>query len=220
VWKLYLSLAFLGLAAIDPVGIGIMPVLLVQKKPYSRAFAFLGGSFAALMLMGLLFARGLGKIVCRFEQHNRWLVPTIELAAAGLLLIIATSLFVRLKLGKISVDPSAKTRQWLKLDSWHLFILGGLLVAGQSVLDIVFVIAMVRVGQFRLSNFGLVAAVATYAVTALILQLLVVAFFRATPASKKQKALERIHRLQLKYSTQVLIIISLALSCLLIVLAI
>lgn len=78
---LFISLAVLGLAAIDPIGLAAMPVLLVQRRPFARSFAFLGGSFISLMVMGLLFARGFGLIVLHFEKAHTWLIPSAEVLA-------------------------------------------------------------------------------------------------------------------------------------------
>jgi hypothetical protein len=212
-------LAALGLSAIDPIGIGVMPVLLVQKRPYRRVLAFLGGSFVSLMVMGLLFAKGLGQAVLRFEHGHSWFVPTVERVAGVVLLAIAVTLYLQLRAGKASIEPSGRTRRWLELGGWQLFALGALLVAVQSVIDVVFVIAMVRVGQFKLSGFMLAAAVATYAVTALILQIAVVGAFRFAPSRQKTKTLETVHVLLAKYSYQALIAVSLLLGCVLFVIA-
>src|SRR5579864_3373190 len=102
--NVYIALAFLGLSAIDPVGIGIMPILLVQGHPYRRVAAFLGGSFLSLMTMGLLFAKGLGQLVLKFEHSHPWFIPTVEAIAGVILLITALTVYVRLKAGKASVE--------------------------------------------------------------------------------------------------------------------
>jgi hypothetical protein len=218
-YSVYGSLALLGLAAIDPIGIGIMPILLVQKHPYKRVALFLGGSFCALMIMGLIFAKGFGEIVLRFEHHSSWFVPTVEVIAAVVLLSIALTLYIKLRTGKASVEPSAATRRWLQLGGWQLFIAGAGLVAVQSLIDLVFVIAMIRVGQLTLSNTGLVGAVATYAVTALALQALVVGAFVMTPWRQRTRTLEKVHTLLEQYAYQTVIIVSILLSGILLVLA-
>lgn len=219
-YGLYISLAILGLSAIDPIGIGIMPILLIQKHPYKRAVTFLSGSFVSLMVMGLLFARGLGIVVVRFERMHTWFVSTIEAIAGAILLLIALFVYIRLKTGKTSVEPSTRTRRWLQLGSWQLFLSGAVLVAVQSIVDVVFVIAMVRVGQFKLSHFRLVAAVATYALTALVLQIAVIGAFRMTPPRKRAKLLDTVRTLLLTYSNQALIAVSLVLGLILVGLAI
>ncbi|HEX4774970.1 MAG TPA: GAP family protein [Candidatus Saccharimonadales bacterium] len=216
---LYVALALLGLAAIDPVGIGIMPLLLVQQRPYGRSFLFLGGSFVSLMVMGLLFAKGLGKVVLHFERHNSWFVPTVEVIGGSILLIIAATLYIQLRRGSLGVEPGGKMRRALDFGSARLFVAGALLVAVQSVVDVVFVVAMVRIGQYSLSNVALILAVVTYAIAALILQAAVIAAFCLTPAKQKTQTLELVHRLLEKYAHQALIIISFGLGCLLLVLA-
>jgi hypothetical protein len=218
-FSLYLALAGLGLAAIDPIGIGIMPVLLVQRDPYKRALIFLSGSFVSLVVMGLAFAKGLGRVVLTFEHHNRWFVPSIELIGGATLLIVSLTVFWQLKQGKTAVEPAGKTRQWLSLGNSRLFVLGALLVAIQSVLDVVFVIAMVRIGQLQLSYLGLITAIITYSIMAIMLQLAVIAAFYLAPSKQKTAILEKVHQLLLKYSYQALGLLSLVLSATLFVLA-
>lgn len=216
---LYTSLAFLGLLAIDPIGIGIIPILLIQKHPYRRVTVFLGGSFITLMIMGLLLAKGLGGIVLRLEQRRSWFVPTVETVAGLILLAIAAAVYSRLRAGKLSTEASSRTLRWLQLGSWQLFSLGALLVAIQSIVDLVFVIAMVRIGQLKLSDLVILGAIATYALAALILQLSIVIAFRFAPHQQKAKTLDTAHGLLVKYSNQALIIVSLILSLVLFTLA-
>jgi hypothetical protein len=215
----FVSLALLGLAAIDPIGIAIMPILLAQKHPYKRAALFLSGSFCSLMIMGLVFAKGFGAIVLRFEHRNTWFVQTVELIAAAVLLIIALTLYIKLRTGKTSLEPADKTRRWLQLGGWRLFLAGAVLVAVQSLIDLVFVIAMIRVGQLELSNIGLVGAVATYAVTALLLQALVVGAFAVTPMRHRTHTLAKVHTLLGRYAYQAVVIVSILLSYILLALA-
>jgi hypothetical protein len=218
-YGLYASLALLGLAAIDPIGIGIMPLLLVRQHPYKRVALFLGGSFCSLMIMGLVCAKGFGHIVLRFEHRETWFVPTVELIAALILLGIALLLYIQLKAGKLAVEPSGKTRRWLRLGGWRLFVAGGVLVVVQSLLDVVFVIAMIRVGQLQHSNLGLITAVATYTLTALVLQIAVVVTFIFTPPRHRTRMLENIHRLLVRYAYEAVIIVSIVLSAILLILA-
>jgi len=208
---LFVSLVALGLAAIDPIGLAAMPVLLVQRRPFARSFAFLGGSFASLMVMGLLFARGFGLIVLHFEKAHAWLVPSIEVLAGAVLLGIAATVFWQLKTGRVSVEPPAKLRNRLNLSELHLFAFGAALVAVQSLLDVVFVIAMIRIGQIHLSVIALTAAVMTYAVTALILQFSVLAAFKLTPEKQKHQILAKVHNLLAHYANQAVIGVSLIL---------
>jgi Ca2+/Na+ antiporter len=219
VLSLCISLIALGLAAIDPIGIGIIPILLVQKNPYRKAAIFLSGSFISLIIMGLLFSKGLGQIILHFEHHNTWLIPLAELVAAAGLIVVALVIYIQLKRGKTSIEPSERTRKWLKLGSWHLFFIGITLVAIQSLLDIVFIVAMVRIGDLKLSNLKVISSVIVYSIAALSLQLLVVAAFRLSPTKQKARTLEKVHNVLELYSYQALIIVSLTLSLLLIILA-
>ena len=215
----YVSLALLGLSAVDPIGIAAMPILLLQRNPYRRSFVFLGGSCLSLMVMGLLFARGFGLMVLRFENAHSWFVSSIEAIGGVVLLGIAAAVFWRLKAGKSSVEPSEAMTQRLHLGSWQLFGLGALLVAVQSVVDVVFVIAMIRVGQLHLRVVTLSAAVATYAIAALALQLAVVAAYASTPPGHRAKTLDTVRRLLVKYANQALVAVSFLLGCALLVLA-
>lgn len=210
---LFISLTLLGLAAIDPIGIAAMPILLIQKRPLARSFAFMGGSLVALLVMGELFARGFGVIVLHFETTHSWLVPSVEMLAGLVLLGLATTLLWRLRTGRLSAEPSDTMVKRLRLGGWHLFILGAALVAVQSVLDVVFVIAMIRIGQLHLAATTLTAAVATYAVAALVLQAAVVAAYVLTPEQQRRQTLDKIHNLLLRYANQALVGVSLLLGC-------
>jgi fumarate reductase subunit D len=216
---LFISLALLGLAAVDPIGIAAMPVLLVQPQPYRRSFVFLGGSWVSLMVMGVLFARGFGTVVLRFEQSHTWFVPAAEAFAGVVLLVIAVTLFYKNKAGKLPAEPSGAMRRRLRLGNWQLFGLGAVLVAIQSVVDVVFVIAMIRVGQLHQPGVRLVAAVATYAVAALVLQIAVIVAYWQAPARQKQQTLDLVHRLLAKYANEAVIGVSFVLGCALLLLA-
>ena len=210
---LFISLALLGLAAIDPIGIAAMPILLLQKKPFSRSFSFLGGSFLSLVLMGLLFAHGSGAIILRFDNANSWLVPSLEVLAGVVLLGIATVLLWRIKNRALSLKPSATMTNRLRLNSWYLFGFGAALVAIQSVIDVVFVIAMIRIGDLQLSAITVLAAVITYSIAALVLQVAVVAAFRLAPEKQKRHKLDKVHSLLSRYANEALVIVSLGLGC-------
>ena len=216
---LFVSLALLGLSAVDPIGIAAMPILLLQPHPFKRSFIFLGGSFASLIVMGLLFAKGFGQVVLRFEKSHPLLVPGAETMAGVILLGIAIALLWRLKSGRLSVDPPASLVERLQLGDWQLLIVGALLVGIQSVVDVVFVVAMIRVGQIQLQPLVLLTAVATYAATALLLQLIVVLAYKLSPPKQRAKSLEKVHGLLVKYANQVVVGISFLLGCTLVVLA-
>jgi len=216
---LYIALALLGLSTIDPIGIGIMPVLLIQKRPYVRALAFLGGSFVSLMLMGILFAEGFGRLVLHFEHRDHRFVPVIEIIGSIILLIIALVLYIQFRKGKLNVEPSGKVRRYLQFGDITIFSMGAILVAIQSIIDVIFVVAMVRVGQLQLSFIRLFFAILAYTIAALLPQTAVVVAFKMAPEKQKDLTLQKVHNLLEKYANKALIIVSLGLSCLLIILA-
>ncbi len=202
-------LAVLGLLAIDPIGIAVMPILLSQKNPYGRSFVFLSGSFVALVVAGLLFAVGFGAKVLHFETAHIWLVPSSEVLAGIILLILAARLLWLMKLGRLTTEPSDSLMRRLQLNRWHLCILGSVLVTVQSMIDVVFVIAMIHIGQLHLPTPTLLTAVTTYAIAALLLQLAVVGAYWLTPPKQKLLTLARVHRLLTLYANQAVIGISL-----------
>lgn len=218
-FSLFVSLALLGLSAIDPIGIAAMPILLLQKNPFMRSLTFLSGSLVSLLLMGLLFARGFGTVVLHFESSNAWVVPSLEAAAGLILLCIAGTIVWRMNRDQLTVEPGDFMVKRLRLHGWQLFIFGALLVAFQSVVDVVFVIAMIRVGRLHLQLATLTAAVATYAVAALALQFAVIVAYGLTPPKQRTKTLDKVHNLLAKYSYQVVIGISILLGCGLLVIA-
>jgi hypothetical protein len=217
---LFVTLIFLGLSAIDPIGIAIIPILLLQKHPYIRSFIFLSGSFLSLIIMGLLFAHGFGVIIMHFESTYAYLVTTLELIAGVILLIMAGVIFWRTKAGKLTFKPSASIKKRLNLNNWQLFGAGVLLVAIQSIADIVFVIAMIKIGQRNLSIITLALAVVVYALAALVLQIAVVIAFKLTPSLHRERTLDIIHRLLKDYSNQALIIVSFVLGLIFLAIAI
>ncbi|MEO8105198.1 MAG: GAP family protein [Candidatus Saccharibacteria bacterium] len=198
-------LAILGLLAIDPIGIAVMPILLSQKNPYGRSFAFLSGSFGALVLAGLLFAIGFGTKVLGIESAHAWLVPGSEIIAGALLLFLAARLLWLLEKGRLTTEPSDNLVQRLRLSIWHLLILGAILVVLQSMVDVVFVIAMIHIGQLHLAVASLLTAVSTYAIAALLLQLAIVGAYWVTPRKQKLQTLGKVHRLLARFANQAVI---------------
>jgi len=85
VLALFVSLAFIGLVAIDPIGIAAMPILLVQKKPIAKSLSFLGGSFLTLIILGFIISEYLGKDILKIDTAHQWLVPIIELVGGIIL---------------------------------------------------------------------------------------------------------------------------------------
>jgi hypothetical protein len=205
---LFITLILLGLSSIDPIGIAVMPILLLQKKPFKRSFIFLLGSLISIIILGILFARGLGLLVINFENSNHWFVPTIEIVGGLLLLIIAGSILWRIRKGNVSMEPPDSIVKRLTLSDWQLFIIGITIVAAQSTIDVVFLVAMVRVGRFNLSNIDMFLAVTAYAIAALFLQLAVVAAYKLTPVRQRNKTLDKVHYYLLRYANQTMFIVS------------
>jgi hypothetical protein len=216
----FVSLALLGLSAVDPVGIAAMPILLLQKNPFVRSFVFLAGSFTSLMIMGFLFAEGLGTVVLKFDNTHSWFVPSLEVFAGLALIAVAATLFWRLKRQQVSVEPSDIMLKRLQLGKGKLFLFGALLVAIQSMIDVVFVVAMIHIGQLNLSTPTLLLALATYATAALVLQLAVVVAYKLTPTKQRSHTLDKVHGLLTNYANQAVIAVSFLLGCLLLVIAV
>ena len=217
--SLCVALVLLGLSAIDPIGLAIMPVLLHQKTPFIRSFVFLGGSFMSLLIMGLLLAKGFGEIILRFNKTYAHLVPVLEITAGMILLIIAGVVFWRSRAGKFSINPSSSILKRLHLNNWQLFFVGMVLVAVQSIADVVFAVAMIRIGRLNLSFAALFLAVVTYALAALVLQLAVIAAYKFSPPHLKTATLDKVHFLLEKYINHVIIVVSLLLGCVLLIIA-
>jgi hypothetical protein len=210
-FSLFVSLAVLGLSAVDPVGIAIMPVLLTQKRPMLRAWVFLLGSFVSLMIMGLAFALGFGHIVLRLETEQTWLLPTIEMVAGGVLFVTGIVMLVRLLIKRQSTGkPPRSITERLQVGALPLFLFGAGLVAVQSIIDVVFVVAMIRTGQERLYAAGLVAAVATYAAAALAIQIGIVVVYQCTPPIRRTQMLASVHHGLSRSSNQLVTSLSIA----------
>jgi hypothetical protein len=218
-FALFISLALLGLSAIDPIGIAIMPVLLLRKKPFMHSFVFLAGSFASLMVIGLLFSQLIQTIFTDLESNHSWLIPTLETIAGIVLLIIGFVLFWRLKKGKLSVKPTGFIVKELKHGGFQIFLVGFALVAIQSIFDVVFLVAMARVGQMNLSNIVHVTAIAVYSLAAILIQAAVVLAYKISPPRQRIRTLGNIENLLNKYAYKLLILVSLLLGCLLLAVA-
>lgn len=210
------SLTLLGLAAIDPVGLAAMPILLSQKNPIRRSYAFLGGSLCALMVMGLVFAKGAGVAVLQFEADHSWIVPTVEIFAGLVLLAIAATLVWQIKTGRDTVKGPGKLAN-SSFTSTQLFIFGGELVVIQSLVDVVFIIAMIKVGQLHMSLAGITLATAAYAVPALVFQLLIVVAYQLTPQKHQTRLLRHITRILTKNANKTIAYISFGLGLALLV---
>jgi hypothetical protein len=203
--SLLLSLGLLGLAAVDPVGIVAMPILLGQKNPFTRSLVFLLGSFVALFIMGFAFSKGLGTVVLGFQATYPWVVPVIEAIAGLSLLIFAGYVIMTLKKAHHSTGLSGRIMSKLYLGYWQLFIVGAILVTVQSLIDVVFVVAMIKVEALHLSDPVLLASVGTYAIAALAIQIVIVIVFSFTRHDRRTEMLYRIHHLALRHTNRILI---------------
>jgi hypothetical protein len=213
------ALVLLGLVAIDPIGIAIMPILLLQRRPYQRSLVFLSGSFISLLVMGLLFAKGFGAIILHFTASFSRLVPSLEAAAGILLLIIAGVVYWQSRAGRLQYQPSPYIVKHLRLNNWQLLAAGAGLVAVQSIADVVFVVAMIRIGKLNLHFLTLAAAVMTYAIAALVLQIAIVLSYKLTPTQRQTNTLNTVRHWLKAYSNQLLIAVSLILGLILLVIA-
>ena len=206
--SLFISLALLGLAAVDPIGIAAMPLLLSQKRPVVRSLIFLLGSFIALIALGFVLAMGLGAIILQFEMAHTWLIPTIEIAAGAVLLLVAVFMIWHTSKQPSLGKPSTAIANRLSLGNWQLFSFGAILVTVQSAVDVVFVVAMIRVQTLHLQPALLTLSVATYAIAALLLQLLIVAIYSMTPQEQRTNVLRRTSRLIARYADRTVIVVS------------
>lgn len=209
--RLLISTAVFGVSAVDPVGIAIVLILLAQKNPLRRCIYFLSGSFLSLIGMGLLFTQGFGTFLLRFETTRPWILTNIENAAGVLLVGMSVLILWRIKTGKLEIEPSKTIKERLKFGKWQLCLVGALLVAVQSIIDVVFVLAMIRIGQLHLHFVQITAAVLTYAVSALVLQLVVVAIYLYTPNEQRQKTLQKVHSFVENHAYKILAVVSLLL---------
>lgn len=188
----------LGLGAFDPVGLAAMPILLSQPNGVRRAWVFLTGSVAALMSLGIAFAAGLGRPIVEFSKRYPWLDSAIELGAAVILVVIGIWLLWHARSaaksgnsGSLASDSFTKR---LQLPLGLLFIFGFLLVTVQSLVDVVFLVAMVEMGARELGLVETTVAVATYTVAALALQVLVVVVYQVLNADRREVALAHFNR--------------------------
>jgi hypothetical protein len=198
--RICIVMALLGLAAIDPIGIVAMPVLLMQKRPLLRSSMFLAGGLTSIMSMGIAFALGLGSRVLAIEQSYPWVTPAAELAAAIILFGIAGYVLHR----KVARDTAAELPTQMihqfRFGSGHVFAVGAALVAIQSLADVVFVVAMIRLGQVHLSLMALVASVGAYAVAALAIQIVIVVLFISTPQVRRAATMDTVRGVLVRYA--------------------
>jgi len=164
------SLGFLGLAAVDPVGIAVMPLLLTQPHGIRRSVWFLVGSALGITVLGVAFAIGAGHVMLRVTKDYPWLEPAVEIVCGLLFAGFAMYLWWQQRRGRATPEVSGTLRRRLDLPGVSLFGFGALLVVVQSLLDVVFIVAMVNVGAKDLPALEVLFAVLVYAAAALAIQ--------------------------------------------------
>lgn len=182
------EVAGLGIAAVDVVGIAFMPILLAQQNGLRRAVIFLLGSFVALMTMGLVFTTGVGSVVADVNERYPWLEPGVEVFGGVVLIGLGAYMLARSARGGESHAPDNLVER-LNLPGPFLFLFGAVLVTVQSLVDVVFVVAMVDVGTRALPLYEVIVLVLSYAVAALLIQIGVVVAFALTPPQRRDQAM-------------------------------
>lgn len=209
-------MTLLGIAAIDPIGIGLILLLLTQQKPYKRSLIFLFGSFVALIVIGLLFAEGLGIFILKTEDHHHWLAPSFQILAGSLLIIFGLVSVLRKQANSQPEVPTSLTK-YVSVSDVLLFIFGFILVIIQSIIDVVFALAMTHVARMHLSSPRLIIALTTYTLAALSIQIAVVILYATTPIKERQKVIKRVNKMLDSYGDRVTIIIGFILGTLILV---
>lgn len=210
-------MAGLGLAAVDPVGIGLVLILLTQKQAITRSIVFLLGSCFALMLMGFVFAHSFGAIILRTEQHHYWLAPSFQITLGLLLVGFSVYSWVKARSKPAKEKTPRLLLRYTKVSTITLFLFGFILVIFQSVVDGVFIVAMVRAGSLHPSMFELIVALAIYALSAVLLQIIIVCTYAFSPTEKRKAVLAKTQILLNKYGERVVVALGLLLGAALIV---
>ncbi len=186
------SLGFLGLAAVDPVGIAVMPVLLTQSHGIRRSVWFLVGSALGIMTLGLVFAVGAGHVMLRLTKDYPWLEPGIEIVAGVGLAGFGIYLWWRRRQGEAGPEVSDGLRRRLDLTGGKLFGFGAALVIVQSLLDVVFIVAMINVGASSLPIVEVMIAVFVYAMAALVLQTAIVVAYASVGPERRSNVTDAV----------------------------
>lgn len=196
------ELAGLGLAAFDPIGVAIVILLLAQPRGASRAWAFLLGSIASLLLLGMLVATGLGRPIVRFREQFPWLDTAFEVTVGVVLVGVGVYLLRRARSESGGLQPEAVTKR-LSAPLPLLFVLGFVLVTVQNILDVVFLVAMVETGARLLSALATLVAVGVYTLAAVVVQVALVVAYQLLPDARRQAALDGFNAVLEKRGEQV-----------------
>lgn len=215
--ELFVTMAGLGLAAVDPIGIGLVLILLTQKQALLRSTTFLLGSCLSLILMGFVFANSFGAIILRTEQHHYWLAPGFQILIGLLLLGFSIYSWIQLKTKQRREETPKLLLRYTKARTVILFLFGFILVVLQSLVDGVFIVAMVRAGSLHPSIVELLAALTVYALAAILLQIIIVVAYAFSPIKKRKIVLDRAQRILNNYGQTVVIILGFLLGTALII---
>lgn len=207
--SLLFAMALLGLTAVDPVGIAAMPFLLMHKRPIFRSLLFLLGGFLSLVILGFVLSSGLGDVVLRYERAYNWVVPLIELVAGVILLCIAGFLLWKGHDIKRSSELSRSVQRKLAMSNVKLLVFGAIIVTVQSIVDVVFIVAMIRVQELHLSLPELFIVIVTYALAALAIQISIVVAYACIPTDHRKRLLEKVNHATIRYAHQAVIVVSL-----------
>ena len=186
------SLGLLGLAAVDPVGIAVMPLLLTQTDGIRRSVWFLIGSALGITALGVVFAIGAGHVMLRVTKDYPWLEPAIEIVCGIALFGFGVYLWWQRRGGQQGPEVSQSMQRRLNLPIGSLFGFGVILVIVQSLLDVVFIVAMVNVGAKNLPVLEVLIAVLVYATAALAIQIAIVAAYTGAGPERRTRVTDTI----------------------------
>ena len=186
------SLGLLGLAAVDPVGIAVMPLLLTQTDGIRRSVWFLIGSALGITALGVVFAIGAGHVMLRVTKDYPWLEPAIEIVCGIALFGFGVYLWWQRRGGQQGPEVSQSMQRRLNLPIGSLFGFGVILVIVQSLLDVVFIVAMVNVGAKNLPVLEVLIAVLVYATAALAIQIAIVAAYTGAGPERRTRITDTI----------------------------
>lgn len=190
-----LQLMALGFISLDPVGIAAMPMLLAQQRGLLKALSFLAGSFVAMVVAGVILANGAGLVLVKITKEDPKLEPTVEMIS-GLILLVTAAVIVLRARNKTHVanPPPPELSKNMSLSPPRLFLYGVVIVILQSLVDIVFVLAMVNTGTKKFELYIDVFLVSCYAFAALAVQIVIVVLYLVAPSETRGPILENVER--------------------------